>query len=109
MLGVNVAAAEDGGGFEAGVCGGRRAGRRVSLTALVGCARGAREGLFTAVFNVTGDPALVLPCGWDADGLPFGIQLSGRLGADLPLLEAASLVEQALAFERRDPGHGWAG
>jgi len=38
--------------------------------------RGGLEGLFTAVFNVTGDPALVLPCGWDADGLPIGIQLS---------------------------------
>ncbi len=64
---------------------------------------GALEGLFTAAFNVTGDPALVLPCGWDPDGLPVGIQLSARRGTDLPLLAAASLVEQALAFERRDP------
>jgi 2-dehydropantoate 2-reductase len=64
---------------------------------------GALEGLFTAVFNVTGDPALVLPCGWDAGGLPVGIQLSAPRGADMPLLAAAILIEQALAFDRRAP------
>jgi Asp-tRNA(Asn)/Glu-tRNA(Gln) amidotransferase A subunit family amidase len=64
---------------------------------------GALEGLFTAVFNVTGDPALVLPCGWDADGLPVGIQLSAPRGADMPLLAAAALIEAALAFDRRPP------
>jgi 2-dehydropantoate 2-reductase len=64
---------------------------------------GALEGLFTAVFNVTGDPALVLPCGWDADGLPVGIQLSASRGADMPLLAAATLIEPTLAFDRRTP------
>jgi 2-dehydropantoate 2-reductase len=64
---------------------------------------GELEGLFTAVFNVTGDPALVLPCGWDPNGLPIGIQLSAPRGADMPLLAAAALIEQALAFSRRSP------
>ncbi len=64
---------------------------------------GELEGLFTAVFNVTGDPALVLPCGWDGDGLPVGIQLSAVRGADMPLLAAATLIEQALAFDRHSP------
>jgi Asp-tRNA(Asn)/Glu-tRNA(Gln) amidotransferase A subunit family amidase len=64
---------------------------------------GELEGLFTAVFNVTGDPALVLPCGWDPDGLPIGIQLSALRGADMPLLAAATLIETALAFDRRTP------
>jgi 2-dehydropantoate 2-reductase len=64
---------------------------------------GAMEGLFTAVFNVTGAPALVLPCGWDSRGLPIGLQLSAPLHADLRLLAAASLIENALAFERRVP------
>ncbi len=63
---------------------------------------GELEGLFTAPFNLTGDPALVLPCGWDG-ALPVGIQLSAPRGADLPLLAAASLIEEALAFERRAP------
>lgn len=62
---------------------------------------GALEGLFTSVFNLTGDPALVLPCGRDDHELPIGIQLSAPRGADLPLLEAARQIEEALAFERR--------
>jgi Asp-tRNA(Asn)/Glu-tRNA(Gln) amidotransferase A subunit family amidase len=64
---------------------------------------GELEGLFTAPFNVTGDPALVLPCGWDAGGLPIGIQLSAPRGADMPLLAAAILIEEALDFGRRPP------
>jgi Asp-tRNA(Asn)/Glu-tRNA(Gln) amidotransferase A subunit family amidase len=59
---------------------------------------GELEGMFTGVFNLTGDPALVLPCGWDG-GLPVGIQLSAPRGADMLLLAAASLIEPVLAFE----------
>jgi len=61
---------------------------------------GELEGLFTGVFNLTGDPALVLPCGWD-DGLPVGIQLSAPRGADMKLLAAAALIEEVLAFPVR--------
>ena len=59
---------------------------------------GELEGIFTGVFNLTGDPALVLPCGWDG-GLPVGIQLSAPRGADMALLAAASLIEPVLAVE----------
>jgi 2-dehydropantoate 2-reductase len=63
---------------------------------------GVLEGLFTSAFNLTGDPAIVLPCGWDEDGLPVGLQVSAPRNADLRLLAAASLIERALAFEGRD-------
>jgi 2-dehydropantoate 2-reductase len=63
---------------------------------------GELEGMFTGVFNLTGDPALVLPCGWD-EGLPVGIQLSAPRGADMALLAAASVIEPVLAFERPVP------
>jgi Asp-tRNA(Asn)/Glu-tRNA(Gln) amidotransferase A subunit family amidase len=66
---------------------------------------GELEGLFTAPFNITGDPALVLPCGWDG-ALPVGIQLSASRGADTALLAAARALEPALAFEQRV--HPWA-
>ena len=64
---------------------------------------GAREGLFTTVFNLSGAPALVLPCGSDSRGLPVGLQLSAPRHADLALLAAATLIENALAFDRRLP------
>ena len=64
---------------------------------------GAREGLFTTVFNLTGGPALVLPCGSDSRGLPVGLQLSAPLHADLALLAAAALIENAIAFDPRRP------
>jgi amidase len=48
----------------------------------------------TSPFNVTGHPAITVPCGM-ADGLPVGMMLVGRHGADALLLRAAD------AFERR--------
>ncbi|HEY3685244.1 MAG TPA: amidase family protein [Streptosporangiaceae bacterium] len=64
---------------------------------------GETEGLFTAVHNVTGAPALVLPCGWSGAGLPIGLQLATAPGTDQRLLAAARHVEEALAVERRRP------
>jgi aspartyl-tRNA(Asn)/glutamyl-tRNA(Gln) amidotransferase subunit A len=51
----------------------------------------------TAPFNVTGMPALTLPCGTDRDGLPVALQLAGRLGEDAELLALAQIVETELA------------
>jgi 2-dehydropantoate 2-reductase len=67
---------------------------------------GAAEGMFTAVHNVTGAPALVLPCGWSATGLPIGLQLSSPRGTDMALLAAARSIESALAVEPREPAVG---
>ena len=48
-------------------------------------------------FNLTGNPAVSLPCGIDADGMPVAIQLIARPGADAELLRVAA------AFERERP------
>lgn len=58
---------------------------------------GEIEGIFTSPYNVTGQPAIVLPCGFTADGLPVGLQLAARVGQDAALLRAAAAVEAALA------------
>jgi amidase len=55
-------------------------------------------GAFTAASNVTGAPALSVPCG-TADGLPVGVQLIGRHGDDGRLFAVARLLEP-LAHER---------
>ncbi len=74
----------------------------VAFTAPVGTPvldspQGELEGLFTETANITGQPAISLPCGHDADGLPIGLQLTGRRGDDATLLAAAAVVERALA------------
>jgi aspartyl-tRNA(Asn)/glutamyl-tRNA(Gln) amidotransferase subunit A len=50
-------------------------------------------------FNMTGNPAISLPGGFDAAGLPIGIQFIGSLGKD------ADLLRLALAFEALTPHH----
>ena len=64
---------------------------------------GQIEGLFTCPFNLTGDPAIVVPCGFDDDGLPIGLQLSSPRGTDMALLSAAGVIEGLLGVEERRP------
>jgi aspartyl-tRNA(Asn)/glutamyl-tRNA(Gln) amidotransferase subunit A len=54
-------------------------------------------------FNVTGQPALSLPCGFDADGLPVGLQLAGRPHGEEALCNLARRVEEALGLGVRLP------
>ena len=60
---------------------------------------GAVEGAYTAIFNITGDPAIVIPCGLNSEGLPIGIQLATVKGSDFRLLSIAQAVETALALK----------
>ncbi|MDJ1159589.1 amidase family protein [Chelatococcus sp. SYSU_G07232] len=48
---------------------------------------------YTFPFNLTGHPALSLPCGRDAGGLPVGLQIVGRWRDDRLLLDIAALFE----------------
>jgi Asp-tRNA(Asn)/Glu-tRNA(Gln) amidotransferase A subunit family amidase len=58
---------------------------------------GKIEGIFTGPYNVTGHPAVSVPCGVTADGLPVGLQLAAPVGHDAALLRLAVAVEAALA------------
>ena len=48
----------------------------------------------TYVVTLATNPALSLPCGRDEHGMPFGLQLIGRLRGDAALLAAAQALEQ---------------
>ncbi len=52
---------------------------------------------YTYPMNLTGHPALSMPCGRSAGGLPIGLQLCGRWHEDRQLLDVAARVEQLLA------------
>ena len=50
----------------------------------------------TQLFNVTGHPAIALPCGNGRDGLPRAIQLVGHRGGTDRLLAVAATVERQI-------------
>ncbi len=58
---------------------------------------------FTAPFNLTGLPAIVLPCGFNRAGLPIGLQLVARPWAENALLRAAWTYENATTWHNRRP------
>lgn len=59
---------------------------------------------YTALFNMTGHPAISLPLGQSAGGLPIGIQLVGRYGDEATVLKLAAQLEQAMPWAARLPG-----
>ena len=58
---------------------------------------------FTAPFNLTGLPAISLPCGFTRQGLPIGLQLVARPWAEANLLRAAHAYEAATEWHLRRP------
>jgi 2-dehydropantoate 2-reductase len=60
-----------------------------------GVGEDSAEGRFTGPYNLTGHPAVSIPA--PAAGLPAGLQLAGRRGQDLALLQVAEAAERLLA------------
>jgi aspartyl-tRNA(Asn)/glutamyl-tRNA(Gln) amidotransferase subunit A len=58
---------------------------------------------YTHPFNLTGHPAVTLPCGFHGDGLPMAIQLVGRRFEDARLFRVAALYEQTRPWADRRP------
>ena len=52
------------------------------------------EGAFTALFNVTGQPAISLPL-HEADGIPIGVQIVAPFGREDLLIQVAAQLERA--------------
>ena len=58
---------------------------------------------FTAPFNLTGLPALSIPCGFTKNGLPIGLQIISRAWADAKVLNAGYAFEQATDWYKERP------
>lgn len=63
----------------------------------------ARWTPFSYPFNVTGQPAAALPCGWTEGGLPIALQVVGRRFADLQVLQLCAAWERAFDWKARKP------
>ena len=70
----------------------------ISTLALV-----AQRVPFQAMFNVTGQPAAVVPWGLDGNGLPTSIQMVGRPFDEATLISLAAQIEQARPWAHKRP------
>ena len=61
---------------------------------------------FTFPFNLTGQPAATVPCGFTSEGLPVGLQIVGRWHADATVLRASACFEAAQPWSQHRPPLG---
>jgi aspartyl-tRNA(Asn)/glutamyl-tRNA(Gln) amidotransferase subunit A len=59
--------------------------------------------IFTIAANLTGAPAMSIPCGFDGRGLPVGMQLQGNYFREAQLLNVAHQYQQATDWHTRMP------
>jgi len=58
---------------------------------------------FTYPWNITGQPAATVPCGFTREGLPVGLQIIGRRFADTTVLRAAAAFEEVRPWNEKRP------
>jgi aspartyl-tRNA(Asn)/glutamyl-tRNA(Gln) amidotransferase subunit A len=61
------------------------------------------EDVFTLPASLAGVPGLSLPCGFDSDGMPIGLQLIGRAFSEDVVLRAGYAYEQSTDWHKRLP------
>jgi len=61
---------------------------------------------FMYPFNLTGQPAATVPCGFTKEGLPVGLQIVGRPHADAAVLRAAARFEEVQPWAQQRPTLG---
>ena len=58
---------------------------------------------YTAMNNISGQPAVNLPLYWNSDGLPIGVMLAGRLGDEATLISLSAQVEAVRPWRDKHP------
>jgi amidase len=61
---------------------------------------------YTALWNVTGNPAASVPAGMAPDGLPLAVQLVGRPDDETTILSVAAQLERARPWAQQRPDTG---
>lgn len=80
-------------------------GRLVKMAGLIDRMAGGAFDFtpWTAVFNLSGQPAMSLPLHWNGDGLPIGVHFVSRVGDEGTLLRLAGQLERARPWFGRLP------
>jgi aspartyl-tRNA(Asn)/glutamyl-tRNA(Gln) amidotransferase subunit A len=63
----------------------------------------ANFAIYTPIFNFTGLPAIQVPCGFDSDGLPVGLQIAGKPFDEATVCQVAYAYEQSTSWHRQHP------
>lgn len=58
---------------------------------------------FTGVPSLTGLPSLNVPCGFDSDGLPIGMQIIGRPFSEANLFDIGNAFQKVTSFHQQKP------
>jgi amidase len=58
---------------------------------------------WTALYNMSGQPAVNVPLHWTDDGLPIGVMLGGRIGDEATLISLSAQLEAARPWKDRHP------
>ena len=58
---------------------------------------------FTYLFNLSGNPAATVPCGFDSAGLPIGLQIAGGMEDEMTVLAASAAFESARPWSAARP------
>jgi len=59
--------------------------------------------IYTVAANLTGAPAMSIPCGFDRTGLPIGLQIQGNYFTEATMVNVAHRFQQATDWHRRAP------
>lgn len=62
---------------------------------------------FSALWNMTGQPTASVPCGLTSGGLPVGLLIVGRLGAEMDVLRASAALEMTMPWSTQLPNQRW--
>jgi amidase len=71
--------------------------------AMAGMKRSGLFAPFTAIQNMTGQPAMSVPLYWNSAGLPIGVQFAARYGDEATLFRLAAQLEAARPWADKHP------
>jgi amidase len=64
----------------------------------------AANGSYTTIFNLTGNPVVVMPVGYTKEGLPIGVQIVGQRWHDMELLNVSGQLDKIANAYKHPPG-----
>jgi amidase len=62
------------------------------------------NGAYTSIFNLTGNPVVVMPVGYTKEGLPIGVQVVGQRWHDMELLNVSGQLDKIANAYKHPPG-----